>query len=130
MEMLLAGNDPTLSILRDQYAASTVAKREFTGVGFFVTFAIPSQVERLGDRKSLHFGDVQAEIEGMQYGAGFVIHVSDGVLEYLEGYSYDEPWPASVQHFQLSYTGGKQRDLMVLWGQSATDAGVRTRPSQ
>jgi hypothetical protein len=115
MEMLLAGNDPILNILRDQYSVARVVKHELTGVGFFVTFAVPPEAARLDGEKSLHFGDVKAEIDGLQHGAGFVLHVRDGAIDYLEGYSYDEPWPASLEHFRLMYIEGDERDLTVLW---------------
>ena len=116
MEMLLAGDDPKLSCLRAQWSASTIVKRTFTGAGFFVDFAIPADLPRLQLDETSHFGDVQAEIEGLQHGAGFVLFVSKGALDYLEGYSYDESWPTDIGCFQLSYPNGKQRDLTTLWG--------------
>ncbi len=113
--MLLAGDDPTLRVLRHQYRVSDVGKRELTGVGFYVTFSVAPGAPRLDDGKSLHFGDVKAEIEGLQRGAGFVLHVRDGAVHQLEGYSYDERWPANAKRFRLSYIGGDERDLATLW---------------
>jgi hypothetical protein len=115
MELLLAGDDPTLNVLREQYHVGEVIKRELTGAGFHVAFSVPPAAVRLDARKSLHFGDVKAEIEGLQYGAGFVLHVRDGVIDQLEGYSYDEPWPVNVDSFHLSYIEGNERDLATLW---------------
>jgi hypothetical protein len=103
MEMLLSGDDSTLEVLRQQYRAANVAKRELTGVGFFITFTIPSQIARIEGNPSFDFGDVAAQIVGLQRGSGFVLHVRDGALNFLEGYSYDEPWPNDVDHFQLSF---------------------------
>lgn len=113
MRMLLQGEDPALAILRSQLDVSHVAHREFTGAGFYTTFSVPSNAPRLGQRKSFHFGDVSAEIQGLEFGAGFVVHVQDGCLDYLEGYSYEEGWPAEIGEFQLMYSEGK-RDLPSL----------------
>lgn len=110
MTMLLAGDHPLLNTLREQYAMSTVNRREFTGVGFYTTFQVPENAPRLPDRKSFHFGDVAADFPTLQYGAGFVVHIRDGALELLEGYTYDEPWPDQVNDFTLRYEGG-QRNL-------------------
>lgn len=58
---------------------------------------------------------MKAEIGGLQNGAGFVLHLREGVMDYLEGYSYDEPWPPVVEAFSVSYIGDIQRDLAALW---------------
>jgi len=34
----------------------------------------------------------------------------------LEGYSYDDPWPSTIDCFNLKYVKGEQRDLAVLRG--------------
>lgn len=115
MEMLLAGDDPVLQILREQYRMAEAIEREKTGVGFHVTFTITPGVRRLDDKKSLHFGDVKGDIEGLEFGAGFVLHVRDGAIDQLEGYSYGEPWPVHVESFSISYIEGERRDLNALW---------------
>ena len=106
MRMLLDGEEPALQILARQFACSKVKTREFSGAGFFTTFKIPSQAPRLAGNKSFDFGDVVAECEGLQHGAGFVLHVRDGAIDYLEGYSYDEPWMAESGWFRVAYTMG------------------------
>jgi hypothetical protein len=103
MEMLLAGDDPTLNVLREQYRVADVTKRELTGVGFFLNFAVPPGAARLAGSGSLHLGDVAAQMEGLQHGAGFILFVREGAIDFLEGFSYDEPWPPSVEGFRLSY---------------------------
>lgn len=104
--MLLAGEDATLKILREQYARAQVLEREFTGAGFFTTFAIAEGAPALG-KEHFHLGDVEAQIRGLQFGAGFVLHVRDGRIDCLEGYSYNEPWPSAVMDVRLSYIDGK-----------------------
>jgi hypothetical protein len=114
MEMLVAGDDASLQILANQFAQATLASRELTGVGFYANFAVPSSVPRLEGNGSAHFGDVTAQIDGLQHGAGFVLHIRDGLISCLEGYSFDEPWPADTNSFKLSYVCGMPRDLTKL----------------
>ena len=113
MEMLLAGGDDVLGGLRCQLAASTCAGRENTGVGFYTTFNVPNVVPRVAGGKSFKFGDVSATVPGLQHGAGFLLFVKDGILEMLEGYTYDEPWPSQISTFEVSYVNGA-RDLESL----------------
>jgi hypothetical protein len=114
LQMLLAGDDPALAILRSQLEVAKRRPRENTGVGFFIHFDVPQEAPRLPGNPSIKFGDVIAEMEGLQHGAGFVLFIDNGVLAMLEGYTYDEPWPEKVSTYELKYMGGKTRDLTVL----------------
>jgi len=44
---------------------------------------------------------VGAEFPGLQHGAGFLLFFRGGVVSFLEGYTYDESWPASTDEFTL-----------------------------
>lgn len=114
MEMLLTGDEPALQILADQFRTATVSSREMTGVGFYTTFMVAPQEPRLNGAKSLQLSDVSADIEGLEHGAGFVLFVKDGMINFLEGYSFDESWPAHTDNFRLSYIGRPTRDLASL----------------
>jgi hypothetical protein len=113
MQALLDGDDDILSILREQLKSTLVVKRKMTGVGFYTTFEVSADVPRAGD-ESFKFGDVVASIFGLKHGAGFLLYVKLGVLQMLEGYSYDEPWPQETSEFKLSYTSGQQRNTEAL----------------
>lgn len=115
MEMLLAGDDPILSVLREQFQVAHVAERTLTGAGFFVTYLVPPTVPRLEGSTWSYLGHVKADIRGLQHGAGFVLHLRDGAIDYLEGYCYDEPWPTDVDTFSVSYIEDNERDLATLW---------------
>jgi len=115
MGMLLAGKHPVLDILRIQFSSATVAKREFTGAGFYTTFAVSDNATRLPTKDTFFFGDVSVNIPPLQHGAGFVLHVCDGVLDFLEGYTYDEPWPNQTDEFSLQYDHSP-RDLDAVLG--------------
>jgi hypothetical protein len=111
MNKLLEGEDDVLSILRRQLEEAKVSERRMTGVGFYLTFAIPNGVSRLPERPTVRFGDVHAEIAKLTNGAGFLLYLQNGCLHVLEGYTYDEPWPSETERFKLRYDRGEMRDL-------------------
>jgi hypothetical protein len=123
LDKLLAGEDSNLAILRSQLANVDVTHRENTGVGFYVHFFFPSEIERLPNRDRIIFGDVNAEVEGLKFGAGFLLFISDGAIKMLEGYSYEEPWPTEIKKFVLRYADGFDRNLNEVAGAFASKAG-------
>ena len=114
---LLAPDHPVMDALRRQFDACRVASREFTGHGFFSTLVVADGVEAAPvTRKQLALGDLTAAIDGLEHGAGFVLFVRDGVLDMLEGFAYDEPWPSAVGGFAITgggvaHLGGSETDL-------------------
>jgi hypothetical protein len=93
MPLLLAGDHPTYSLLREQYARAAIRKVELTGVGFSVTFEVPTDIARTVPAKFAG-GNVRIEVEGIKHGAGCILFVRDGVLSVLDGYTYcGEEWP-------------------------------------
>lgn len=113
LNMLLAGDDPVLAVLRAQLERSKRTRR-FSGAGFFADFFVAKETPRLAGAASFSFGDVIGAVEGLQYGAGFVLFVEEGILKMLEGYSYEEPWPAIITNYKLSYMTQGARDMMAL----------------
>ena len=103
LEMLLRGDQPVLEALRVQLQKSTVASRQNTGAGFFADFLIPDDAPRAPGKENFVLGDVSAEIDDLEHGAGFLLFIRNGKLDFLEGYSFDEPWPAEVGKFKLQY---------------------------
>jgi hypothetical protein len=104
LEKLFAGDHASFPALRAQLDRVRVIERTFSGVGFFADLVVPEDVEpaRLA-RDSLWFGDVAAEFDGLEHGGGFVVRIAQGRLEMLEGYTFDEPWPAEGTGFRLRY---------------------------
>ena len=102
MTLLLQGDHPVLSILRQQYAAATVTLREFSGVGFFTHFSVPDDLPRAAP-PNFAAGDVAFQLEGLYNGGGCVLFVRDGKLDFLEGYAYDEPWPEYLNVTGVQY---------------------------
>ena len=121
MDKFLSGDDPILSALRRQFKVASLKQRESTGVGFFTSFTFSDGVKTLGPKASFKLGDVYAEIDGLEHGAGFLLHVDHGCLGALEGYTYDEPWPKVINDYKLFFlAGGPQlepslkRDMIAL----------------
>lgn len=111
LRQTLAGDHPVLTALRRQAAQTLVKQREFTGAGFYTQLLIPE--EGLALRGTARIGEVSADIPGLRHGAGFVVYVDDGRLSLIEGFSYDEPWPTSIERFAVHPPSGSP-DLSLL----------------
>lgn len=104
LEKLLTDEHKVLRGLRDQLSNARVKSREMSGAGFFTEFEWPGDVEPVaGASRCIRFGDVHAELEGLEHGAGFVLFVDDGVVTMLEGYSYASVWPEEETLTSLRY---------------------------
>lgn len=124
MQMLLAGQHPTLETLRQQFARSNVAKRDFTGVGFFTSFNVPGCLPRLVPPRRIVIGDVCADVDGLEYGCGFILFVDDGLLGTLECHLWgDNALPDNPRYNRLYYihktsplavTETEERDIEAL----------------
>lgn len=86
MSMLTTGGE-TAGTLKRQLTDSKVIDRKFTGAGFYTRFEVAGDVPRISDGALRHFGNVAADIDGLQHGAGFVLHIRKGIVYSLEGYS-------------------------------------------
>jgi len=113
IEQLLCGDDPMLKALREQFHESKASMRELTGAGFFTKIHVPANMQAVPQR-SFKLGDVEAEIDGLEHGAGFLLYIEKGQLHMLEGYSYDEAWPSVIRSFKVSFTPGPDRDMPSL----------------
>ena len=107
LEKLLYGEHPVLENLRFQLKQSRITSREFTGVGFFIHFGVDTKL--VYEDVNFEIGDVDAKIDGVQYGVGFVLFIRQGRLFMLEGYTYDESWPENVTQYALYYMRPKTR---------------------
>jgi len=114
LDKLLVGEHPALATLRHQVARCLVSKREFSGKGFFTEFQLPAGETAVPTSRSrIRFGDVVAELHGVEGGAGFVLFVDDGYLVTLEGYVFVGAWPDEPEVESLRYDPNP-RDLSGL----------------
>ena len=104
MQRIIEESLPESAILEEQYRCAKIVSREFTGFGFFTKFEVANKNLQIPARSNSHLGRVQAKIEGLEYGAGFVLFVKDGFISLLEGYCYgNEPWPDEITAYTLEY---------------------------
>ena len=113
LNALLAGEAPQLEPLRAQVHVASVLRRELSGVGFFTHFAVPPDVPRPGVVGRMVLSDIGADIEGVVHGSGFALFIQDGILDFLEGFTYSDPWPAEARLLRWYYlhpkvTGGSE----------------------
>jgi hypothetical protein len=101
MILILQGEHPVLSILRQQYATAKVVSREFSGVGFFTEFEV-SETAPLVEPPNFAAGNVDIQLQNLPIGAGCVLFVRDGKLACLECYTFSEPWPEPLVIKSLS----------------------------
>lgn len=107
MSALLAGEDPLLDALRQQYAGATVRGREVTATGFVTRFDVPLSVPAI-DRKLLHLDDLQVQLEGAAAPADTSVHVHNGRLRSLECFVYDGTFPEAPK-IQAAWYYGTER---------------------
>lgn len=114
LAMLLSGEGDALRQLREQLAVCRVEERKLTGAGFVTELHIPEDVHPADEIQArARVGDVVAELEGVEYGVGFVLFIRQGLLGTLEGYTFEEPWPESIAKYDLRYQSSS-RDLSEL----------------
>lgn len=113
MEKLLQGEEPVLKRLRSQYNCASIVSIQHTGVGFYLQYLVPEQQRNFPANLHFCFGDVQAYINDAVQPVGFLLWISDGKLDFLEGYTYDMPWPENIIEFELEYFD-EPRDLRKL----------------
>lgn len=118
---LLSPEHPVTEALRYQADHCRIASREFTAVGFYTALEVPQDAPPAPVAPGrLNLGDVTAVIDGLDHGAGFVLWIEDGVLQVLEGFSYDEPWPQEIRGFDVQAGGvnhhGTRTDLEEIDG--------------
>lgn len=75
-----------------------IIKREFTGVGFFTYFAkIAIENQRTENASISKVGGILNE----KVQVGFVLFIKNSQLDVLEGFTYDEPWPESIESYEI-----------------------------
>ena len=101
LEMLLDQPGEPFDAIRQQLSFATVSKRESSGVGFFTEFALSDEAPVKRDLPDMTLGGANAQMPSLEHGAGFVLFIRGGVVTLLEGFTYDENWPANTDGFRL-----------------------------
>lgn len=84
-----------------QYENAEVAETKMYRRGFDIRFRMKAGVPAVGAEGQREYGTVSAQIPGLAYGMGFILWVKDGMIQSLEGYSYEEDLPEIVERYTL-----------------------------
>ncbi|MDR1202997.1 MAG: hypothetical protein LBL58_15395 [Tannerellaceae bacterium] len=88
--------------IKKQYENAYISGRKFTGVGFFTDFIVEDKSLYLPREINLELGRIHVDLEGTTMGAGFILFVSNGVIDTLEGYTYGEDtWPKKIKKYSF-----------------------------
>ena len=101
MAHIIAEDKNLSSWLSRQYASAQVVSREFTGVGFFTEYEVSDISLKCPGDINCELGAIQANINGVQYGVGFVLFIRNGMITMLEGYTYGEDWPEVISEYSF-----------------------------
>ena len=82
--------------LTRQYGTATVTKRTIDSRGFYTYYDIGDKTASLGHGVNLQLGEDQWNINGLKYGSDYILWIKNGFITQLEGFSYEEPWPAEI----------------------------------
>jgi hypothetical protein len=86
--------------LAGQISQCRVTRREYSGCGFFTTLVVPSDSPCIVTKERyLNGGDVEAA--GLSDGAGSILFIKDGLLDFLEVFAYADGDPAAVPDFAI-----------------------------
>ena len=87
--------------VRAQLAHASVSDRESTGVGFFTNFIVPPDAPVSRNLPDSHISGVYAEHPDVPCGVSFILFLRSGSVAWLEGVTFDGPWPSDDSLFQL-----------------------------
>ena len=111
LPLLLAGDHPTLGVLREQLRRARIGSIELSGVGFFADIEVPPDAPK-ADPPNITGGDAVIELTGVEHAAGCVLFVRDGYLSMLEGFTYADEWSEDAKVLDVKdvfpiHPGGK-----------------------
>jgi len=95
--------DPELSPLTPavDLAEVKVTDRELTGAGFLTEFERCQALKLFPDGTSLRWGSVGVRLNAEKLETGYVVYVDDGYLTTIEGYTYGDEWPATIDAMEV-----------------------------
>lgn len=84
-----------------QYENAEVVETKMYRRGFDIRFRMKKGIPAVGAEGQRTYGTVSAQIPELAYGMGFILWVKDGMIQSLEGYSYEEDLPEIVEKYTL-----------------------------
>lgn len=77
------------AVLEGQLSTAMILSRENTGAGFYTRFSIKHCSDTAIGGERVRRGP-EAKIDGLEHGMGFILWLTEGYANCLEGYSYGE----------------------------------------
>ncbi|RNF84165.1 hypothetical protein [Montanilutibacter psychrotolerans] len=102
LDACLAGDDPKLAVLRLQAEVASVAGREHTGTGAYITLAVPPTAPVL-EPGAIVIGDVDLKIAGVPEGVATLLYAYEGTLRFIEIAAYEGEWPEDPEILGIGY---------------------------
>jgi len=111
MYKILDGKEEILHVLKKQYENAMVSSRQFTGCGFFTNFSVP---DKLVDGKiNGRINDLMAKLNMPNEEFYFILYITDGKIDTLEGFTTLDEWNQNYDLAQLEYFHQDRRELDI-----------------
>jgi hypothetical protein len=106
IETMISG-DAEQAVLRNQLKVATVVKRNYTGVGVFVTFHVPSDALRMKMTNRYIQSTPMAFLKHPELspGAQAMLWFKDACMSSLECVTVEGAWPSDESKFQIEPYG-------------------------
>jgi len=108
MEKLLVGTDKYLEQLRNQHVTAEITSREFTGHGFFTKFKIDNGLSPY--KFNGRIDDVVAKFVDPLEVEYFILYITDGEIDTLEGFSTLNEWNDNYADANIEYCYTDKRE--------------------
>jgi hypothetical protein len=83
------------------FSSVMVLDREFTGAGFLTEFSRKQELKLFPDGFSLRWGKVGARLNASKVETGYLVYIDDGFITSVEGYTYGDAWPTTIDQIEL-----------------------------
>ena len=88
--------------------------REPTGVGFFTEFTLaPDATPLPSSLRSVKIDDVMATVGDSKIDVGFILFIKEGLIQMLEGYTFEDSWPEKLDGMSLYYSDPERKGLFA-----------------
>ena len=88
-------------LLMRQIEAAKVVSREYTGSGLYVNLHT-SENESKCERVSSPVGNIFGDCSQLENGFGATLFLDEGIISFLEFYTYGESWPNIITGYTLT----------------------------
>lgn len=104
IKKILSGNDPLLSVIREQHKRAQLDSVDETEVGVFFNYTISNKSGLKKFEEDFRIGDVLIYAPNSEFPVGALLFIKNGYLSFLELHSYDDFLPDLFGQIRLEYT--------------------------